>query len=68
MLCYPDLVLQPVQVLDCVGLWSEWCESASEPLDIESAAPRPLRLPSRFGDRASIQRGELVGWLDDLGL
>lgn len=24
-----------------VGLWSEWCQSASEPLDIEPAAPPP---------------------------
>lgn len=34
----------------------------------EPAAPCPLRLPSPLGDRASIQRGELVGWRDDLRL
>lgn len=56
MSCYPQPVLQQsAQVLGCVGLWSEWSQSASEPLDIEPAAPCPLRLPSRFGDRASIQ-------------
>lgn len=63
MLCYPEPVWQDcAQVLGCVRLWSEWSESASPPLDIESPQlPGPLRLPSRFGDRAVIQQG--AGWL-----
>lgn len=42
---------------------SLWSAGYSEP-----AAPCPLRLPSRFGNRASIQQRELVGCLYDLRL
>lgn len=67
VLCYPEPVLQHcAQVFGCARLWSEWSESASKPQDIASQQPRaPLRLPSRFGDRAFIQQGTgwLVGWL-----
>lgn len=65
VLCSPELLC--AQVFGCVRLSSEWSQSASKPLDIESQQLRgPLRLPSRFGDRAFIQQE--AGWLEYLRL
>lgn len=70
MLSYPEPVFQQsAQLLGCVGLWSEWTQSAFELLDIESrqicarcASPLVLVIVHLF------KWGELVGWLDDLRL
>lgn len=60
-----SLVQHRAQVFGCVRLGGEWSESASKPLDIESQQLRaPLRLPSRFGDRAFYSaRSWLAGWM-----
>lgn len=52
----------------CVGLWSEWSESASEPLDIESQQLRARCASPRDSVIVHLFSEELVGWLDDLSL
>lgn len=66
MLCSPESVLQQsAQVLSCVGLCSEWSQSASEPLDIESqqlrarcASPRVSVIVHLFSEGSW-----LAGWM-----